>query len=127
VIAADANILLELLENRKRSEQVYGAIVATRAQGHVLSISTLSLSHAFYLAEAHKVPMSRVERLTKEYKLYDVIVSDAHWALDHYKGKDFEDALQIAAAIREKCSMFMTLDASLAKKYSKYLNIKLIK
>jgi len=126
MIAVDANILLELLENRKRANQVYSAIAAIRGQGDVLAISTLSLSHTFYLAEAHKLPMGRVERLTEEYKLYDVVASDARWALAYYKGKDFEDALQVAAAVREKCSLFITLDSSLAKKYRKHLNIQLI-
>ena len=40
--------------------------------------------------------------------------------LEHYAGKDFEDALQIAAANRAGATTFLKLDARLAKKYQKF-------
>lgn len=126
MIAVDANILMELIENRKHVGAVRQATAANRQQGEKLGVSTLSLSHAFYLAEAHKIPLDRVEVLAAGYEIYDVIASDAEWALAHYQGKDFEDALQAAAALREKCTEFWTLDVSLAKKYAKFLNVRLI-
>ncbi len=127
MIAVDANLLLELIENRRRVGAVCEAIAAFGQLGEEAGISTLSLSHAFYLAEAHKIPLDRVEKLIAAYKIYDVAASDVEWALAHYKGKDFEDALQIAAALREKCTAFLTLDAPLAKKYGKLLSIKLVR
>ncbi len=126
MIAVDANILLELLEQHKHMLAVRQTLDDFRQQGEAVSASALSISHIFYLAEAHNIATKRVEELTRVFKVYDVTSADIDWALGHYKGKDFEDALQIAAALREKCAAFLTLDASLARKYSKFLDIKLI-
>lgn len=126
MIAVDANILQELLENRSRVAKVQDAIAKYASNGGYFVVSTLSVSHVFYLAEAHKISMKRVEELVEKYKLYSVEAVDVEWALAHYGGKDFEDALQVAATLREKCTVFITLDAPLAKKYSKFLNIELI-
>jgi predicted nucleic acid-binding protein len=126
MVAVDANIILELIENRSRAAEVQNVIAYYANDGEGFAVSTLSVGHVFYLAEAHKVSMKRVEELVQQYKLYDVVAADVEWALLHYKGKDFEDALQIAAALREKCAVFLTIDALLARKYSKFLDIKLI-
>ncbi len=126
MIAVDANILMEIIESRQQVLTVRKALAAFQNQGEAIAVSTLSLSHAFYLAEAHKIPLERVEKLAAVYRIYDVIAADVAWALAHYKGKDFEDALQVAAAIREKCTAFLTLDVTLSKQYGKYLSITLV-
>ena len=126
MIAVDANVLMELIESRRQKALVRSALAHYRLQEEKAAFSTLTLSHVFYLAEAHKVPLKRVEKLTAVYSIYDVTRADVDWALGHYNGKDFEDALQVAAAIREKCTVFLTLDAPLAKKYGKFLKIELV-
>jgi len=78
------------------------------------------------LVERGKGDVAVADRLLKTHKTIGVIGQDAHRAFGHYKGKDFGDALQVAAAVREKCNLFVTLDSSLAKKYRKHLNIQLI-
>jgi predicted nucleic acid-binding protein len=45
----------------------------------------------------------------------------------NFKGDDFEDALQVACAIREGCNNLVTLDGSLSKKYAQYIAIDLIR
>jgi len=127
VIGVDANILMELLEKRVHAVAVRSIIAQYQEAGEDLAISTLSLSHVFYLAESHKLTMRSVELLAFSYKMYDVVASDAAWALEHYAGTDFEDALQIAAAKRVGATTFLTLDAPLAKKYQKFLPIKLVR
>lgn len=126
MVAVDANILQELLENRRRVDKVQAVIAQYTELGEDFAVSTLSVSHIFYLAEAHKISMKRVEQLVAKYGVYDVVAADVDWALAHYKGRDFEDALQVAAARREKCTAFLTLDASLASKYDKFLTIELV-
>lgn len=126
MIAVDANILLELLENRRNVVKVQSAIKQYVETGEDFAVSALSVSHVFYLAEAHKVPMEMVEQLVLKYKIFDVTATDVDWALARYKGVDFEDAVQVAAAIREKCQVFLTLDTALTKKFGKVLNIELI-
>lgn len=126
MIALDANILLEILEERRFYTQVVSKLEDLATTDVNLAISTLVVSHVFYLAERHKLPTVRTEALISRYKVFDVLREDVAWALRHYAGKDFEDALQVAAARREKCSAFVTLDKELATKYSKFLNIELI-
>lgn len=116
---------MEILEKRIRLPAVIHALNQSRSQD--VAVTTLTLSNVFYLVERAKGDVATADRLLKTYQTVGVNKPDAQWAFDHYNGKDFEDALQIAAAIREKCSLFMTLDASLTQKYSKKLNIQLIR
>jgi predicted nucleic acid-binding protein len=126
MIAVDANVILEILEERRLYDAAVMALERFGGTDVDLAVSTLTVSHVFYLAERHKLPMNRAEAVISKYKIFDVLKEDVRWALRYYKGKDFEDALQVAAALREKCSAFLTLDAGLAKKYAKYLNIELV-
>jgi predicted nucleic acid-binding protein len=121
----DTNILLEVLENRARVQQVIAALERHKAQP--TAVTTLSLSNIFYFAERDKYDLALVEKQLKQYLFLDVTAEDAAWAFAHYQGKDFEDALQVAAAIRQKANVFMTLDAALAAKYQKFLKIELIR
>ena len=125
MIALDANAVMEILVERNRQGNIQTA-VAQYSSNTDLGISSLTASHIFYLAEQQKIPIARAEALISTYRFYDVQASDVIWALKQYGGKDFEDALQIAAALREGCKTFITLDKKLATKYGKYLNIQLI-
>ncbi len=125
MLVLDTNIVMELVEERLRAKTVLRAL--NLYGNEPLYITTLTVSTAFYLAEAHKFDVLEVERVVTRCSVIDVDAADVDWALAHYKGKDFEDALQIAAALRQKCTVFMTLDAALAKKYGKFLTIELIR
>lgn len=125
MILLDSNILLEVLEHRRQYEDVIQTL-ANIAGKEILAITVLTVSNVFYIAERNKLDFQKVENLIKSYRHMDIVGADVDWAIAHYKNKDFEDALQVAAAIREKYTAFLTLDASLAKKYSKFLPIKLI-
>lgn len=125
MIILDTNVLLEILEGRRGLEAAQ-AVIASHSPSTPIGVSTLTISHVFYMAERHKLPFARVEALLANYEVIDVIANDIAWALKRYKQKDFEDALQVAAAIREGCTSFITLDAGLAKKYRKHLSVALI-
>jgi predicted nucleic-acid-binding protein len=125
MIALDTNAVMEILAARKRQGNIQAAI-AHHSSKNDLALSSLTVSNLFYLAEKHKIPMARTEILISSYKFYDVQARDVIWALKQYGGKDFEDALQVAAALREGCKTFITIDKKLATKYGKYLNIQLI-
>lgn len=127
MLVIDTNILLEILMQRQSYDSVVASLKRHSLQDIKLGISALTISNVFYLAERHKIPTSRTEQLIADYKVFDVLSDDVDWALAHYKGKDFEDALQIAAALRQKCTVFLTLDILLAKKYGKFLTIELIR
>jgi len=124
MIILDTNIVVEILEKRSRLSAVLEYL--KQNQHEIIAISTLTLSNVFYLLESHKTDVSVVEPLLRSYKIVSVTAEDANWAFAHYKGKDFEDALQVASACREACGSFVTIDKQLAKKYDKFLPIQLI-
>ncbi len=127
MIALDTNVLMEILEERPHLNAVMTVMTAVRNNKSApLAISTLTVSHLFYLAERRNVPLLRVEALLESFCLLAVQPLDVAWALARYRQNDFEDALQVAAAIREGCTGFMTLDKELAEKYRSYLSIELI-
>lgn len=118
----DTNVILEILENRRN----YEAAVTAFANHQESTVTALTVSTVFYIAEKDKLDLNKVEQIIQSLGYIDLLAADVDWALRHYAGKDFEDALQVAAARREKCSAFVTLDKELATKYSKFLNIELI-
>lgn len=124
MIVLDTNIVIEILEKRSRLPAILDYLKQQTAEE--IAISTLTLSTVFYLLESHKVNISIAEPFLQSYKYISVTADDADWAFAHYKGKDFEDALQVASARRETCSAFVTIDKQLAKKYAALLPIKLI-
>jgi predicted nucleic acid-binding protein len=124
VIVVDTNIVVEILEKRSKLTAVLDYL--KQNQDEEIAISTLTLSNVFYLLENHKVDVPTAEPLLRSYKVISVTAEDADWAFDHYKGTDFEDALQVASARREACAAFVTIDKQLAKKYDAFLPVKLI-
>jgi predicted nucleic acid-binding protein len=124
MIVVDTNIVVEILEKRSRLPAVLEYL--KQNQNEEVAISTLTLSNVFYLLESHKVDIPTAEHLLRSYKVIPVTDKDADWAFAHYKGIDFEDALQVAAARREACIAFVTIDKKLAKKYGTFLPIELI-
>jgi predicted nucleic acid-binding protein len=125
MIVLDTNIIMEILEKRRYLAEVLRTLATYGKQP--IAISTLTLSNVFYLVEKHPDAVVIAEKILKTYKVIGVLPEDATWAYAHYQGKDFEDALQIAAALREGCTTFLTIDSPLAKKYASLpLEIKLI-
>lgn len=124
MIVVDTNIVVEILEKRSKLPVVLDYL--KQNQDEEVAISTLTLSNVFYLLESHKVGIPIAEPLLRSYRFISVTAEDADWAFAHYKGRDFEDALQVAAARREACSAFVTIDKQLAKKYDAFLPIELI-
>lgn len=124
MIVVDTNVIVEILEKRNRLSSV--VYYLKQNPNEIVAISTLTLSNVFYLLESHKIDLAIAEPLLRSYKLIPITADDADWAFNYYQGKDFEDALQVAAARREACTAFVTLDKQLAKKYDKTLPIKLI-
>lgn len=124
MIVVDTNIVVEILEKRSKLPAVLDYL--RQNQDEEVAISTLTLSNVFYLLESQKVDVSIAEPLLQSYKLISVTAEDAAWAFTHYRGVDFEDALQVAAARREVCIAFVTIDKKLAKKYNAFLPVKLI-
>ncbi|MBI2009257.1 PIN domain-containing protein [Candidatus Saccharibacteria bacterium] len=123
MICLDANVLIEIVLGRKNAEVCQAYLDSARED---LAITLLSLDLAMYYAEAHKLAFQPIEQFMRLFIWLPMIDADAQWAFEHFAGKDYEDALQVAAASREGCSRFVTLDRNLAKKYPKNIAIDLL-
>ena|SRR3990167_3765566 len=125
MVILDTNIVLEILEKRRYLQVVLNLLDQHRDE--LIAVTTLTLSNVFYVAEKNQAATIAAEELLKRYIILDVTSADADWAFKNYGQKDFEDALQIAAAKRSGAKLFMTIDGPLAKKYQKFLPIQLVK
>lgn len=124
-IFLDANILIEILESRPKSKKVQKFLFANADR---LSISSLTCHIVAYVSGKSQ-GLETVEEFLADYYVWSLEKDDVQWAIDNRRNEDFEDALQIAIAIRNGCSEFVTLDEQLAKTYESLptLKIKLIK
>src|SRR5260370_93884 len=127
MICFDANTIIEIILKRKRVEACRTTIETAQASGEDLAITTLSLDLVMYYAEAKKLNLKEVEKFLRLFVWLPLTEADAQWAFTHFKGKDFEDGLQIACALRERCGEFVTLDRGLYKKYGMRLPVELLR
>ena len=118
----DANILLEVILQRTHAASCENFL----GNAEDKAISTLTLDLVMYFIERDKLPWVPVKQFLESFSWLPVVDSDAQWAFANFAGKDFEDALQVACAIREGCSKFVTLDRHLSKKYAQIMAIHLI-
>lgn len=124
MIVLDTNIVLEILQKTERYQKVIEFLRSTPEEN--IAVSTLTLSNVFYIVGDDINAVTVAEKMLKKLETLDVNKEDSIWAFNNYHKKDHEDALQIASAMRNKCTVFVTIDKQLYKKYQKYLNIKLI-
>lgn len=123
MICLEANIVLELLLDRKLAQACQNYIASTNDE---IAITTLSVSIIMYYAESKHLDLVAIERLLREFVWLGAVETDVAWAFQNFGGRDFEDALQLAIANREGCKSFITLDKALAKKYASSELIELL-
>ena len=119
----DANVLLEVILRRARAttcEQFLG-----NSEDKAISLLTLDL--VMYFVQRDKLAWVPVKAFLDSFRWMPIVEADAQWAFAQFAGDDFEDALQVACAIREGCSKFVTLDKGLSKKYSKNTVVDLLR
>ena len=123
MIFVDANVLLEVIQKQTRAKACEQFLSNDKNK----AISTLTLDLVMYFVERDKLPWESVKSFLESFSWLPVTDADAQWAFMHFKGDDFEDALQIACATREGCSRLVTLDGPLSKKYAQDIVIDLIR
>lgn len=121
----DANIVLEVFLDRARKQQVLSAVAALEAQQRDLCVSSLSVSHFMYFIEREKKSKVDANSFMAQFSVLDVNEQDVQWAFANDQG-DFEDALQVACAIRHGCKKFLTLDQELKKRHHKHIATSLV-
>lgn len=115
MVFVDANITLELLlPDRPRVPQV-AEILGAESD---LTISALTGHLVWHFGRRQGLSDQIIAKHAGSYKMLPLYPSDFAWALANERGKDFEDALQVAVALRSGCERFITLDQSLAKRYT---------
>jgi len=124
-VAFDANVILELVLGRKNSGIVQKLIRNTAGE---LCISTLSV-HLIVHFGSRYTSMTALRSLVSAFDICDLTAEDINWAFSNRHDEDFEDALQIAIAIRNGCNVFYTFDEQLVKAYRNLptLSVRLIK
>jgi len=112
----DTNILLELiLADRPHYPQVKNFLETTT---EVTAISILTAHLVMHFGRKEDADEAFLHAVLNENKMIAVSPEDYQWAANNERGKDFEDALQMAVAVRSRCSTFLTLDMSFAKRYA---------
>lgn len=122
MIFLDANILLEVIHKRTRAKECEQILSNEKNK----AISALTLDLVMYFIERDKLPWQPVKNFLESFIWLPINDADAQWAFMKFKGNDFENALQVACAIREGCNSFVTLDVALYEKYKQTIPVELI-
>jgi predicted nucleic acid-binding protein len=116
----DANILLEILlsrPNEKNARKLLGE------QSDEIFISALTAHLVVHFGKTI-VELPILRAFLADYTLLSLEANDFEWAFTNTRDNDFEDALQLAVAIRNSCEEFVTFDKHLAELYADLIQIK---
>ena len=116
----DANILLEIILSRP-NEQIARKLI--EAQSDEIFISALTAHLVTHFGKAI-VDLPILRAFLADYNLLGLEANDFEWAFTNARDSDFEDALQLAVAIRNGCEEFVTFDKHLAQSYENLIQIK---
>lgn len=115
----DANILLEVLLSRDGDKKARTYIANHAGNIH---ISALTAHLVVHFGQAI-VALPVLRSFLGDYYIEPLTDQDFEWAFTNARNADFEDALQLAVAIRTGCDAFATFDKSL---YAAYKNLPTI-
>jgi len=116
----DANVLLEIVLGRKKEATVRKLI---ESHSEFLFISALTAHLVVHFGQTI-VDLSVMRKFLSDYTILSLEPVDFEWAFSNIRNRDFEDALQLAVAIRNGCNKFITLDKTLAASYKDLLPIQ---
>ncbi len=117
----DANVLLEVALKRPKQAIVQEYITANKGN---LSVSTLS-GHLLMHFAAPMYDMAVLQAFLKDFVLLPLDSGDFEWAFANLSNRDFEDALQLAVAVRNECTAFVTFDQALYRAYRGILPMRI--
>lgn len=118
----DANILLSLLLVRNNYDAIVNfQIQCTNSQIYISALTGHLVAHF----RPEGISLETIELFLKDYQMIELKPDDFTWAFDSVRDNDFEDALQLAVAIRTGCDTFVTFDKQLAKNYDNLPTLKM--
>jgi len=118
----DANVLMEILFQRSK----YGEVSEMLKNYSNFYISFLTCHILMYYTELEKLDPNNTFKLLNNTQILENTDTTFDLATQLYNDKDFEDCIQVATSLENEITDFITLDKSLAKKYSDKLNIILL-
>ena len=119
-VFADANVVVEIALGRAKMNK---SIRLLQTVDEVF-ISTLSVHLAVHFGAKYS-SLDSLQNLLSSFSVLDLNSEDCEWAFKNCRGDDFEDALQIAVAIRNGCTEFVTFDRQLAQTYDNLPTLKM--
>lgn len=99
------------------------AIRAVHAAGSDACISTLTGHQMIYFGTKEKLDLNVMRGYQADFKMLSLESQDFDWAYTNTRNANFEDALQLAVAIRHGCREFITFDRQLATTYASLLQL----
>jgi predicted nucleic acid-binding protein len=113
VLFADANVILEtLLPERPKALQAEQSLA-----GRTVYISMLTVHLAYHFGKKEGYSLQEIKTALAGYHVLDLTREDYQSAGRLVKNNDFEDALQLAVALRSNCDTIVTLDKPFAHTY----------
>lgn len=109
----DANVLLEILLDRGKGPQARAFL---NSQTEKPAISALT-AHLVVHFGSQIVDFPVLRHFLNDYTIISLDSADIEWAFINMRGTDFEDALQMAVAIRNGYGTFATFDKNLMRDY----------
>lgn len=122
MICLDANIILDAVLKRKKAKEAIDLIFSDQE----ICITFLSVHLVYYFCLREKIPMEMIDDFLEKIPVLTCNQEVYNLAKKIRENSDFEDSLQVATAVYNQVETFYTLDADLAKKYGKLVNIKVI-
>ena len=119
----DANVLIEILIDRRLSQQCI-QILEDTSQQYVISALTVHI--VWYIAEKYSLNQSKVDEMLSIWEVLPVTASSIKAARGRYDGKDFEDCLQAVCAEAGDCDLIVTIDKKFRQHSSTSLPVTLI-
>lgn len=117
----DANILLEIIMGRKNKDIAKEFLEASISN---LNISALT-AHLVVHFGSSIVELPILRQFLGDYKILPLDTADFEWAFTNVLSSDYEDALQLAVAIRHGCNKFITFDKHLTETYKRLPSIEI--
>ncbi|OGL30384.1 hypothetical protein A3F37_00720 [Candidatus Saccharibacteria bacterium RIFCSPHIGHO2_12_FULL_41_12] len=123
MVYLDANILIEIALGRSRYKKIEELL---SVQSNT-ALSILSVHLLIYFGLKSGIDIKLLEAIAEKHQILDVTYDDYLWAKKNCVNNDFEDALQVACAIRNGATKILTIDRDMVKNYGDVLNFELIR
>lgn len=115
MVFLDANIILEIvLKDRPHFNEV---VELLKYIDEDTAISMLSVHLIMHFGRKEQIEDELLEKVINENEILSLAPEDYVWAVMNESDRDFEDALQLATAIRNGCDTYVTFDQALKKAY----------